>query len=213
MTQAIELPLPNLAFAAPATIDRLDRVAAALEDAGVKAIIVETGADAAATALSLIPDEVEVFDGSSETLKAIGLSKAIADSTRFNPIRPRLLELYAAGDRDGMRRLGAAPDYMIGSVHAITEAGEIVIGSGTGSQLGPYAYTAKHVIWIAGHQKLVGTIEEGLQRVREYSYPKESARIFAERGMAAQLNRILILNREFVPGRATAILVREELGF
>lgn len=213
MSTTVELPTPNPIFATPAGNDRLDRVAAALEETGVTVIVVDTGAEAAEKALSLIPDGVEVFDSSSETLNAIGLSQAIASSTRFNAVRPKLLELYAAGDRDGMRRIGATPDYIVGSVHAVTEDGEVVVGSGTGSQLGPYAYTAKNVIWVVGHQKLVGTLEEGLQRVREYSYPKESARVFAMAGRPGALNRILILNREFVPGRTTAILVREELGF
>lgn len=213
MSTTVELPTPNPIFATPAGNDRLDRVAAALEETGVTVIVVNTGAEAAEKALSLIPDGVEVFDSSSETLNAIGLSQAIASSTRFNAVRPKLLELYAAGDRDGMRRIGATPDYIVGSVHAMTEDGEVVVGSGTGSQLGPYAYTAKNVIWVVGHQKLVGTLEEGLQRVREYSYPKESARVFAMAGRPGALNRILILNREFVPGRTTAILVREELGF
>jgi hypothetical protein len=32
-----------------------------------------------------------------------------------------------------MRKLGAAPDYIHGSAHAVTDVGEIVVGSGSGS--------------------------------------------------------------------------------
>jgi hypothetical protein len=213
MSATIEIPAPNLTFTIPATAERIDRTAAALQANGFNVILVKDGVEATATALSLIPDGVSVFDGSSVTLEKIGLSNEIATSTRFNAVRPKLLELYAAGDRDGMRLIGAAPDYMVGSIHAITETGEVVVGSGSGSQLGPYAYSAAKVIWVVGHQKLVGTLDEGLQRVREYTYPKESERLQSLYGMQAMLNKILIVNKEHVPDRVTVILVREELGF
>ena len=53
-----------------------------------------------------------------------------------------------------MRKPGAAPDYIVGSAHAVTDAGEIIVGSGSGSgtQLGAYAYAAGHVILVIGHQ-------------------------------------------------------------
>ncbi|HEY0754153.1 MAG TPA: LUD domain-containing protein [Ktedonobacteraceae bacterium] len=69
-----------------------------------------------------------------------------------------------------MRRLGASPDVLVGSVHAITEQGEVLIASAVGSQLGPAASGAGAVIWIVGTQKLVHTLEDGFRRVREYSY-------------------------------------------
>jgi hypothetical protein len=76
-----------------------------------------------------------------------------------------------------MRKLGAAPDYVIGSAHAVTDAGEIIVGSGSGSQLGAYAFAGGHVILVIGHQKLVRDLDEGLRRVREYSLPREHARM------------------------------------
>ncbi len=76
-----------------------------------------------------------------------------------------------------MRKLGAAPDYIIGSAHAITDDGQIVVGSGSGSQLGAYAYAGGNVILVVGHQKLVRDLDEGLRRVREYSLPREFKRM------------------------------------
>jgi hypothetical protein len=32
-----------------------------------------------------------------------------------------------------MRKLGAAPDYIVGSGHAVTDVGEIIVRSGSGS--------------------------------------------------------------------------------
>jgi len=79
-----------------------------------------------------------------------------------------------------MRKLGAAPDYIVGSAHAITDDGEIVVASGSGSQLGAYAYAGGHVI-IVGQQKLVRDLDEGLRRVHEYSLPREFIRMLSGR--------------------------------
>ncbi len=38
-----------------------------------------------------------------------------------------------------IRKLTAAPDYMLGSVHAITKGATWVVASASSSQLGPYA--------------------------------------------------------------------------
>jgi hypothetical protein len=111
-----------------------------------------------------------------------------------------------------MRKLGAAPDYIVGSAHAITDDGEVVVGSGSGSQLGAYAYAGGNVILVVGHQKLVGDLEEGLRRVREYSLPREFVRMQGVGYPGSMLAKTLIIHRE-PGGRITVILVPETLGF
>ena len=56
---------------------------------------------------------------------------------------------------------------MVGSVHAVTEQGQVPIASASGSQLASYVLGASHVIWVVGAQKIVRDLEEGLRRVRE----------------------------------------------
>jgi hypothetical protein len=213
MVATPEVLTPNPVFATLPSRERVTRVAVALEANGFRAIVVDTAAQAREAVLALLPEGAEVFDASSQTLEALGLTEEIAQSGRYQPVRPKLLELYAQGDRAGMRKIGAAPEVMIGSVHAITEEGEALIASGSGSQLGPYAYSAASVIWVVGTQKLVADIDEGLRRLREYSYPREDARIRALHGRPSGLHKILIVNRESVPERTTVILVNEELGY
>jgi hypothetical protein len=94
-------------------------------------------------------------------------------------VRTRLNELDRETQGRERRKLGAAPDYIVGSAHAVTDDGEIVIGSGSGSQLGAYAYAGGNVILVIGHQKLVRDLDEGLRRLREYSLPREFARMQA----------------------------------
>ena len=112
-----------------------------------------------------------------------------------------------------MQKMGTTPDYMIGSVHAVTETGQIVIASKTGSQLAGYAAGAAHVIWVAGTQKIVPTVEIGLRRIEEYTLPLENSRALIAYGMKSSVSKLLIVIDEAVHGRTTMILVKENLGY
>src|SRR5271169_3025426 len=107
-----------------------------------------------------------------------------------------------------MVKLGATPDVVIGSVHAVTENGQVLIASGSGSQLGPYAASAEKVIWVVGSQKLVPDLATGLRRLEMYSYPLEDVRMHEIRNMGSRLAKILIVNADR-PGRITIVLIRE----
>jgi LUD domain len=98
-------------------------------------------------------------------------------------------------------------------VHALTEQGQAIVASASGSQIGVYASGGGTVIWVVGAQKIVRDLEEGLRRIEEYSYPLEDARAREAYGIGSGINKVLIVNREFRPGRITAILVKENLGF
>jgi hypothetical protein len=114
---------------------------------------------------------------------------------------------------DEMRKIGASPDYVVGSVHAVTEQGQVLVASASGSQLGPYASGSGTVIWVVGAQKIVPDLEEGFRRINEYSYPLEDARAQEAYGMSSAINKILIVNGEFRPRRITVVLVKERLGY
>jgi len=112
-----------------------------------------------------------------------------------------------------MRRLGASPDYTLGSVHAVTEQGEVFVASASGSQLAAYVYGAGAVIWVVGSQKIVSDREAAFKRIYEYSLPREDERAREAYGMGSRVNKVLVVTREFMPGRITVILVKQELGF
>src|SRR5439155_21913563 len=131
----------------------------------------------------------------------------------YDAIRPQLYAMDRETQGREMRKLGSAPDYVVGSVHAVTEEGALLVASFSGSQLGPYASGAGQVIFVVGTQKIVPDLETGLRRIREYSYPLEDARAFEAYGMHSGVNKILIINREITPGRVSVVLVKEQLGF
>lgn len=160
---------PNLDFERPADRAHLERTAAALTARGFNARVADTGEHARELVLEAIPEGSEVHLALSETLREIGITEEIDESGRYDSIRARLRALDRETQGREMRKLGAAPDYIVGSAHAITDDGQIVVGSGSGSQLGAYAYAGGNVILVVGHQKLVSDLDEGLRRVREFA--------------------------------------------
>jgi hypothetical protein len=154
-----------------------------------------------------------VLLSTSETLNQIGFAQVVNESGKYESIRKQLMAIDRKTNEAEFRRLSQSPPYDVGSVHAVTEEGDLLIASATGSQLGPYAFGAGKVVWVVGAQKIVPTLQDGLKRLREYSLPLEDARALQAYGMNSSLNKILILTREPNPARANVVLVEEVLGF
>ena len=205
--------VPNMVFAKLATDEQIKRTANALEANNIHAIIAENGVEAKRIFFELVPDGAEVFLGASVTLEKLGIRDEIDKSGRFDALRPRMFAMNRETHGREIRKLGSAPDYAAGSVHAVTEDGHVLIASNTGSQLGPYATGAGKVIWVVGAQKIVKDLNEGLRRIQEYCYPREDEHMRQLYKVGTSVSKILIVNREFRPGRITMIIVKEELGF
>ena len=200
-------------FAILASDAQIERTVKALEANNIHTILAENGADAKKKLLEIIPANAEVFTSSSVTLNTLGITEEIDKSGHYDSVRSKLDLMDRKTQNREMMKLGATPEYMIGSVHAVTETGRVIIASKTGSQLAGYVAAAAHVIWVVGTQKIVPSLEVGLKRVEEYTLPLENARMFKERGVYSSISKLLIVNKEFMPGRTTMILVKENLGF
>ena len=204
---------PAALWTDPAPADRLERAAEALTAHGFTVETLDDVAAARARIKDLIPEGASVFTGASETLRLSGIEADINASGRYDAIRPRVLVMDRATEADGIRRLLASPDVAVGSVHAVTETGSLVIASGSGSQLPGYAGGAARAIWIVGAQKVVPDLATALRRVEEHCLPLESARTQAAYGSPSAISRLLILNAELHPGRGVVLLLREAIGF
>jgi L-lactate utilization protein LutC len=200
-------------FGQLASHERIDAAAAALEANGMRCQVVDSGEKASVAVQTMLPIGAEVFNNTSRTLEAIGVAEDIERSGRYQPLRPRLYQMDREMQGREMRQLVAAPDYVVGSVHAATEDGSLLIASASGSQLGPLASGAGHVIVVIGGQKIVPDLAAGLRRINEYCFPLEDRRAREAYGVASGVNNILVINRVIAPGRVTAILVRESIGF
>jgi len=205
--------IPNEEFTRLATDEQIARAAQALEANNIHTIVVENGEEARKLVFELLPQGVEVLANQSKTLEKLGITAEIDKSGRYNAIRPKVLALDRKTQADEIRVLRSSPTYIIGSVHAVTEEGQVLTASFGGSQLGAYAYGSAKVIWVIGAQKIVKDLNEGFRRIKEYSYPLEDERLRASLGIPTKIGKVLVTNLEVVPGRVTAIIVKEELGY
>lgn len=180
---------------------------------GITAFFVETSTQAKRKVLELIPQGVKVLASSSQTLEQIGLLEEIDNSNKYVSVRKEYMTYDREKDKDKIRIARSTPDFVVGSVHAVTEKGEIMIASNMGSQLASYVYGAGKVIWVVGLQKIVKNLDKGFERIYKHSLPLESERLKKTYGVGSNVSKILIYNQEYIPNRTTLIFVNEVLGF
>ena len=198
-------------FAKPASEATLEALAERLRTRNFEVIIVDDAAAATAEVLSRVPEGSQVHTGKSKTLEDAGIFQEFMDNEKYDFIRRRTLKMDRKTQLDEMRKAGAAPDIMVNSAHAVTEAGQIVMTSATGSQIGPIAYGAGKLILVIGSQKVVPDLNTALRRIEDYVIPYEEDRLNVAHGVA-KMNRTLILEGDHAPGRTTVILVRTPIG-
>ena len=204
---------PDPRYARLPTDGQLNTAARHLRDHGFEVVVVTSLEEARRELLARVPPGSEILDAASRTLEETGILKALADRPDITLLKRRLHGMDRRTQADEIRRLSQAPGVVIGSVHAVTESGELLVASATGVQIGPYAFGAGRVIWVVGTQKVVPTIAEGLDRIERYSFPLEDARARKVYGGPSAVNRLLLFRREHQPGRSTIILVKQNVGF
>ena len=158
-------------YSSPASASQLDALAGRLRERNFEVLIVDTGAEAKAEVLKRIPEGASIHSGKSKTLEDMSLWKELMESERYDFIRRRTSKMDRTTQRDEIRRISSAPDIMINSAHAVTEAGQIVITSASGSQIGPIASGAGQLILVIGSQKIVPDLDAAFERIREHVFP------------------------------------------
>ena len=129
------------------TDEIIEKTKAALNSNGINVEIVNTGEEAKNKVLELIPEGSEVMTATSTTTDQIGLTEEL-NSEKYNSTKKELSKLNRETDHRKMQQIGAAPEYIVGSIHAVTQDGKVIIASNSGSQLPGYVYGADHVIWV-----------------------------------------------------------------
>jgi acyl-CoA hydrolase len=191
----------------------LQATVVALEEHGFSVEVADDLDAARQAVLARIPEGSSVMTNTSVTLAETGIADAINDGGgRWESARNAMFALDFATQAQQMKAIGGQPDYALGSVHAITSEGTLVIASASGSQLASYAWGAANVIFVVGAQKLVPTLEAAHQRIYQHSLPLEDARAQAAYGQHSQVGKILEIHQE-LPGRIHIVLVREAVGF
>ncbi|MEM3191226.1 MAG: LUD domain-containing protein [Candidatus Parvarchaeota archaeon] len=185
----------------------------ALKRKSYEAYSVYTKEEAAKLVFSLIPEGTDVWDNTSKTLLESGISKYIQESGKYNSLRKTVFAISDPKERLAARRLTATAKYVVGSANALVKDGTIMIASMTGSQMPYYAYSSENVIFVVGSQKIVNSFEDGLRRIESYVVPLEDARMKSEGAKGTSFNKLLVIRKDFIPGRIKVIIVKEKLGF
>ena len=193
--------------------ESLQKTRNSLEKNGFKVYITNNKKEALNKFLEIVPKGIEIMNNSSVTLDEIGISKEVMETKNYDAVKKKITSVNQKEMRDLMRKQATIAEYAIGSVHAITENGEILIASNSGSQLPGYAFSASKVIFFVGTQKIVKNIDEAFNRIKEYSLPLESERLKKIYGIPSNVSKVLIINKEINPERISVIFVKETLGF
>src|SRR5205814_6744504 len=132
----------------------------------------------------------------------------VDEGGRYESARNKMMALDFATQLQEMKAIAGQPDFALGSVHAITSDGTLVVASASGSQLASYVWGAANVIFVVGAQKLVSSAEAARERIYQHSLVLEDARAVAAYGQHSYVGKIMEIHQE-LPGRIHIVLVRE----
>ena len=192
------------------------RAAAALNEHHYEAVIVGSKAEALAFIKETIPQGASVMNGASRTLEVIGYISYLKEGKHgWKNLHADILAEKDPTRQAAMRKQATISDYYLGSVHALTEEGEMLIASNSGSQLPHLAFTSPNIILVVGSQKIVPTLDAAFRRLREVVIPLEEERMKQVYGFGTTHAKTLILHQENpAMGRSIKVLiVNEALGF
>ena len=199
-----------------ASQESIEKTAEGLKSRGFTPIVVENAKKAFDTIKKLIPEGASVMNGSSVTLEEIGFVDHLkTDGHGWNNLHEAVLKEDDKEKRAHLRKHSVVSDYYLGSVHAVTEEGELIIASNTGSQLPHLAYTSPNLILVVGAQKIVPDLAAAFERLKKHVVPLEDEHMKKLYGSGTEHNKTTVLHGEssMMKRSATVVLVKEKLGF
>jgi len=199
-----------------ATKETMQKVIKALRARNIETVSVEKGSDALAKIKKLIPNEASVMNGASVTLEQIGFVNYLKSGEHgWNNLHEAIIAEKDPAKQAMLRKQAALSDYYLGSVHALAETGELVIGSNTGSQLPHIVFTSPNLIFVVSTKKIVPTLSDAIRRLMDHVIPLEDKHMKEKYGVGTALNKIVVFNGEnlMLKRKVIMILVNEDLGF
>lgn len=181
-----------------------------------QAAVVNTRTDALQRVKDLVPAGASVMNGSSRTLEDIGFMDYLKQGQHgWRNLHADVLAEPDMAKQGELRRRAVLSDVYLGSAHAVTQEGELLIASNTGSQLPHLAFTSPLVILVVGAEKIVPNLAAAFERLKTIVIPREDERMKTAYGIGTTHSKTLILHRENPMLRRNfhVILVNEKLGF
>jgi hypothetical protein len=194
----------------------IDKTIASLKSNNFDGLVVESGAEALAKIKELIPKGASVMNGASTTLQQIGFIDYLKDGAHgWNNLHATILAETDKEKQGDLRKQAILSDYYLGSVHALSQTGEMVIASNTGSQLPHLAYTSPNLVLVVSTKKITPDLMSAFERLDKHVVPKEDVRLMGVYNAHTMHSKTLILHKENpnMGRRVLVILVKENLGF
>ena len=194
----------------------VDKTSEALKKKGYSVFVVENGSEALDKIKSLIPEWASVMNGSSISLEEIGYGDFLkSGKSGWDDLHSKVDAENDPEKRRALRKEATMSDYYLGSVHALTEDGQMIIASNSGSQLPHIAFTSPNLVFVIGSQKIVPNLDEAMKRLENYVVPLEDKHMQAKFGIGTELNKIIIFKGENpnLGRKINIILVNQKLGF
>ncbi len=194
----------------------IERATTALKANGMEGIVAENGAAALAKIKELIPASASVMNGSSRTLEQIGFIDLLKSGNHdWNNLHAAIVAEKDQAKQGQLRKEALLSDFYLGSVHAMTEDGQLIIASNTGSQLPHVVFSSPNLIFVVGAQKLMPNLDEAIKRLEKHVVPLEDERMMKAYGAHTQISKLLIFKKEhpMMGRKVRVIIVKEKLGF
>ncbi|MDB5254209.1 MAG: lactate utilization protein [Parcubacteria group bacterium] len=203
-------------FSTLASDETIAKTTAALTGNSFIPVVLNTKEEALEKIKELIPEGASIMNGASETLHAIGYIDLLKSGQhKWHNLHDAVLAETDEVKQAALRKQSVLSDFYLGSAHALTEKGEIVVASNSGSQLPHLAFTSPNLILVIGSQKITPTLADAFRRIDEKILPLEDVRMKGVYGYGTLHAKTLILHKENpAMGRKVHVLiVKESLGF
>ncbi len=206
---------------------RLENCANALRQNNFEAFVAANGADAKRIVLEEIVPKLNVRSvswGGSATFVATGLYEAlrslpgvsVVDTFDKNVTREEVIE---------RRRQALLVDLFVMGTNALTESGVLVNLDMIGNRVAGLTFGPKHVIVLAGRNKLVEDVADAMFRIKNYAAPVNAIRLEKKTPCAKTTacedcsspdricNSWTITEKSYPKKRTQVVLINEDLGF
>ena len=206
--------MSNLSSTMKNSNELINKAKTSLERHGINVIVVESKEESFEVLKGLIPPGVEVMTGSSTTLIQNGfMDYYLSPNHPWKNIGTSIFQEQNKVKKMQMRRKSVSTDYFVASVNAITENGQLVAVGRPGSRVGAYPFSAEKVILVSGFNKIVPTLDDAFERIKNVVLPLENERAKKRYGTESAFGKWVIIEDEVIKDRITLILVKQELGF
>lgn len=196
---------------------------AAIEKRNMTAFYCESKEACLQKVLELVPEESTIAWGGSESIKECGIPEALKESGKYmvydraKYLSPRQVKEF--------NKLAFSSDYYFMSSNAITLDGMLMNIDGNGNRVANLIFGPEHVVIVVGMNKVVPTIEDAYDRIRNFASPPNTVRLkkntpCSKTGKCGDCysddcicNQIVITRRSREKERIIVLLVNDNLGF